>query len=174
MGKAKTSVVIPRRLHPPSGRPFVFELQRDWAEEYGHKHLFKEIDLALEQWHRPPEEWELARVEPFHDGPVRISYAVLQALAHAGPAQWPYIGGQRINPSAILRCRSWPDMVAFFGALQVDVAHLPDRAEYEFRPTSQTLARNNAAHFPTYDPGSDHQRHLGEHRRMLAGLPRGR
>lgn len=143
---------IPAHLHAASGRPFLFVVQRSWALDSGNGHLLAEIDRAIELWERSPEEWEYERVEPFHWGPVRLSLPMLESLAHAGPAQWPYVGGQRIDPRAILSCRSWPEMVRFFGQLQIDVAQLPNRLEYELRPTSELTARNNAAHFPTYAP----------------------
>lgn len=161
-----------RRRESPHGRPFLFAILKELASERGFNDLFKEIDRAAELWHRPPEEWEhdlvgvmardgngepqrgqkLENWDGVYFGPMRFSYALLESLRYAGPAHWPYVGGQRIDPAAILRCRSWPDMVRFFGQLQIDVAHMPERAEFELRPTSETLARNNAQHFPFYGP----------------------
>lgn len=163
-------------FHSESGRPFLFDVQRERCAEVGDRGAIREVDRAAELWHRPPEEWELDLVgvavrdgngkprrgqklenwDGVYFGPVRLSYAVLLALRGNQVDRWPLVGGSRINPEVILRLWRggdwWPDLVRFFGRLQIDVARLPDSSAIEFRPTSETLARNNAEHFPVYDP----------------------
>jgi len=53
--------MLPHWFHHESGRPRLFELQRDWALDQGDDALVATVERRRELWHRPPEEWEYQR-----------------------------------------------------------------------------------------------------------------
>lgn len=122
----------PRHLHAETGRPFLFNLQRDWLLEHGHGE--NEATRAVELWNRPPEEWCLdAPAESWW--PLRFSAA---ELAAGGPdGKGIHIGKVRIPGPALRNAstgRGGSPLVAFLRQMGLQMREVWNVNAYDVWP----------------------------------------